>query len=314
MLQNVNHIVYAHVRYQLDKKSLKAWLKENFGYRGSINGQVVVKVGKFRATFWFDPPADRMRIHLPICDATDVNHAEVLKANFHSTQDVHYAIHKGKLYSVYTHWLGDLTKRELVKAFFEVVNLAQNTLLGDFYSGDMILLPAYLEAEREKVTKQSIRRAWQKIIKETSKKKGKLFEDFVKMFVRLEPGFKIVKRNLRTKSEEIDILIQNKVLSPHWLKYNSPYIMVEAKNWNERIEAKHIRDFVTKIRNHEGYSTMGFFFSTSGFSKGCESELVGIRNTPLKLALIDGEMITKFLKGNHELREFIEEKLPKSIK
>jgi len=299
----------------LKSKELKTWLRENFGYKGPVDGQVHIKAGRFKATLWFDPPANRMRIHVPICDATDVNPKEVLKANFHSTQDVHYAIHKGKLYAVYTHWLDEVTQFEIEKAFYEVVNLAQNTLLGEYYSGDMILVPAYREAEQERATKQSVKKLWKLVKKQTNpKRKGKVFEEFVKLFLGLEQGFRIAKPNFKTKSEEIDILIRNKVLAPHWVTYNSPFIMVECKNWSEKVEAKHIRDFISKIRNHEGYSTMGFYFVVNGFTSGCRDELVGLRNSPMKLALIDGNMIDKFLNGELELREFLEESLSKSIR
>ena len=299
----------------MKSKELKAWLQKNFGYKGPVDGQVHIKAGKFKLVMWFDPPANRMRIHTPICDAADVNLSEVLKANFHSTQDVHYAIHKGKLFAVYTHWLDELTKFEIEKAFYEVVNLAQNTLLGEYYSGDMILVPAYREAEQERATKQSVKKLWNIVKKDTNpKKKGKLFEEFVKLFLGLDQGLGIAKPNIKTKSEEIDLLIRNKILSPHWVMYNSPFIMVECKNWSEKIEAKHIRDFISKIRNHEGYSTMGLYFSVNGFTSGCRDELVGLRNSPMKLALIDGNMIDKFLNSDFELREFLEESLSKSIR
>lgn len=299
----------------MKSKELKTWLRENFGYKGSVEGKILVKVGRFKVTLWFDPPADRMRIHTPICDASDINHAEVLKANYHSTQDVHYAIHLGKLNALYTHWLDDLTQRELGQAFSQVVQLAQNTLLGEYYSGDMILYPAYREAEQERTTKQTVKKMWNNVLAETkSNKKGKAFEEFVKSFLYLESGFKKPKPNFRTKSEEIDILIKNDVLSPHWVMYNSPYIMVECKNWSKRIEAKHIRDFISKIENHEGYSTMGFYFAVKGFTSGCMDELTGIRRSPLKLALIDGNMVDEFLNSDLELREFLEDNLSKSIR
>jgi len=71
--------------------------------------------------------------------------------------------------------------------------------------------------------------------------------------------------------------------------------------------------FPSKIRNHPGHCTLGFYFSTSGYTKGCSHEIVGIRNTPIKLALIDGKMIDDFFKSDLELKEFLEEKIPESI-
>jgi predicted Mrr-cat superfamily restriction endonuclease len=165
------------------------------------------------------------------------------------------------------------------------------------------------------LTKSKVKKLWNECKEVTlPKKRGKLFELFVQKLFSLEFGLHIVKPNLKTVNEEIDILIQNKITSPHWLKYGSPYIFVECKNHEKPIESKDIREFVTKIRNHPGHCTLGFFFSTSGFTKGCFQELVGIRNLPISLALIDGSMIDNFFKNRLELKEFLEEQIPNSIK
>ncbi len=298
----------------MNEKQLHQWFKTRLGYEG--NETFLSKdVGIFEVHFWAEPSTDRIRIHTSICDVSDVNIKEVLEANFHSTQDVNYAIHKGKIFAVFTHWFGDLTERELDEAFQQIIQLAQNTIHGEYYSGNMILVSAYNEALKDKLTKTKVKKLWSKCQKITApKQRGKEFEIFVKKLLSLEQGFRIVKPNMRTVNEEIDILVQNKIISPHWLKYGSPYIFVECKNHKEKIESKDIREFVAKIRNHPGHCTMGFYFSVSDFTKGCFSELVGIRNTPIKLVLINGKMVDDFFKTNLELKEFLEEQIPESIK
>lgn len=297
----------------MNVKQLRSWFRTRLGYKGS-DFFISTNVGIFDVHVWAEPSTDRIRIHIPICDVSDIDVKEALEANFHSTQDVHYAIHKGKIYSVFTHWFSDLTEREMDEGLQQVIQLAQNTIHGEYYSGNMILVSAYNESLKDKLTKSKVKRLWPQCQKITTpKKRGKQFEIFVKKLLSLEQGFQVVKANLRTVNEEIDILIQNKVISPHWLKYGSPYIFVECKNHKDKIESKDIREFVAKIRNHPGHCTLGFFFSANGFTDGCYKELIGLRNTQVKLALIDGDMIETFFKKNQELKEFLEDKIPLSI-
>jgi len=178
----------------------------------------------------------------------------------------------------------------------------------------MVLSQAYNEALKDKLTKSKVKKMWNECKKITDKrKKGKVFEDFTKKLLVLEHGFLIDKPNKQTINEEIDILVQNKVTSTHWIMYGSPYIMVECKNKSEPIESKELRDFITKIENHSGYCTLGLFLSTSGFTKGCKTELVSLRRTPIKLALIDGKSIDNFFKSNMEVKEFLEQFITESI-
>jgi hypothetical protein len=100
-------------------------------------------VGIFDIHIWAEPSTDRIRIHIPICDVSDIDVKEALAANFHSTQDVHYAIDNGKINSVFTHWFSDLTERELDEGFLQTIELAQNTIHGEYECGDLVLISAY---------------------------------------------------------------------------------------------------------------------------------------------------------------------------
>lgn len=300
----------------MDKRQLNNWLRKNVFYKGPSTTKWEGKVGSLKICFWADPAADRIRIHAQICDAGDISHKDLLSANFHSTQDVHYAIHQGKLHAVYTHWFRRLTIKEFDRAFDQILQLAQNTLRGDYCSGDMVLYYAYKAYKKESVTKNKVKEQWRRVSGESdSRKKGKGFEKFVNLLLQLDQGFRKTKSNVRTLNEEIDILVTYKGNSSHWIRYASPFIMVECRNKNEKVQAKEIREFVQKMRNHQNMTTLGFFFSRSGFTRGCFIELVRLSNTQFNLALIDGDMIDTFLKKkNQDLKDFLERAIVKSMK
>ncbi len=60
------------------------------------------------------------------------------------------------------------------------------------------------------------------------------------------PGFDRVDTRLKNSVEEIDVLVQNGSTDAFWQK-ESPYILVECKNWSKHIGVKEFRDLSDKM-------------------------------------------------------------------
>ncbi|MEM7686273.1 MAG: hypothetical protein AAF293_15710 [Pseudomonadota bacterium] len=74
-----------------------------------------------------DARADRMRAMTAIRSADGISPAEMMRmmqANFDSALDARYAVAQGRLWSVFIHPLGPLSKDELLEGLGQVVNLA----------------------------------------------------------------------------------------------------------------------------------------------------------------------------------------------
>ncbi|MEL7471395.1 MAG: hypothetical protein AAFN27_23300 [Pseudomonadota bacterium] len=74
-----------------------------------------------------DASADRMRAMTAIRSADGISPAELMRmmqANFDSALDARYAVAQGRLWSVFIHPLGPLSKDELLEGLGQVVNLA----------------------------------------------------------------------------------------------------------------------------------------------------------------------------------------------
>ena len=87
-----------------------------------------------------DERADRMRIILPIVEATELDEKmmfRLLQANFDSALDARYSIAKGLLWSAYIHPLSPLDDRTFLSAIGQSVNLLK-TYGSKFSSGALI--------------------------------------------------------------------------------------------------------------------------------------------------------------------------------
>jgi len=171
------------------------------------------------------------------------------------------------------------------------------------------------ESIRRPLDKKELKEVWYKCKKERNRqKKGKLLEDFfVKLFERVE-NFILVDKRLNTVNEELDIVFRNNVDKPFWISLNSPHIIIECKNWNNKIQAEVIRSFETKMINHINLTKIGIFVAASGYESGCFVEQVRGGRGENVIVLISGNEIDKFLESSQDTIEWMEQLISSCIR
>ena len=101
-------------------------------------GNWVITFRETSAQVVTDENADRMRIMIPIADASDLEVDvlyRMLQANFESALDARYAIAQGLVWVAYIHPLSPLTEGELLLALAQTYNAAET--FGTSYSGGL---------------------------------------------------------------------------------------------------------------------------------------------------------------------------------
>jgi hypothetical protein len=63
--------------------------------------------------------------------------------------------------------------------------------------------------------------------------------------------------------EELDILVQNGSIDPFWQK-ESPYILVECKNWSKRVGAKELRELWAKMEGRYNRCRLALLVAVGG--------------------------------------------------
>lgn len=98
---------------------------------------------------------------------------------------------------------------------------------------------------------------------DTNNEKKESLESLCSFLIEGVDDFRVRDKNRRTRSSEIDIIVENtETNSP--LNSDSKYILIECRNWKDPIGAKHIRDFVGKVKSAN--SNFGIIFTKEGIT------------------------------------------------
>lgn len=96
--------------------------------------------------------------------------------------------------------------------------------------------------------------------------KGRRLEAVISFLVAQVHDFRVVERNFRTATEELDIVVQHRGNTRSWARLGCPYLLVECKNWGERVNQASFSAFRTKIQGKRGTVRIGLMVSAAGFT------------------------------------------------
>jgi len=102
-----------------------------------------------------------------------------------------------------------------------------------------------------------------------SARKGRLLEDLFEALLVQVPGFVVAARQ-KSADEEFDLVVRNESSNLIWSK-ESPYILVECKNWSSKVGPTEFDRFENKIRRRYDRARLGFIVASNGFTKGFDS-------------------------------------------
>jgi CheY-like chemotaxis protein len=109
---------------------------------------------------------------------------------------------------------------------------------------------------------------WQALQSEQdANRKGLLLEELMELLFRSIDGFQVFPPRRRSEDEEIDLVIQIDSSDAFWAR-ESPYILVECKNWSRRVGPEAFDRFRSKIKRRYGRATLGLFVAPGGFTEG----------------------------------------------
>lgn len=108
---------------------------------------------------------------------------------------------------------------------------------------------------------------WNRIGEGETWVRGTRFEALLAFLLGQVADFRVVSRNYTTDTEEIDILLQiDNFSSRCWLESGVPFLLVEAKNWDDEVPQKEVTVFLGKILTKRGRARIGLLFARKGFT------------------------------------------------
>jgi hypothetical protein len=96
--------------------------------------------------------------------------------------------------------------------------------------------------------------------------KGSALESLMAALFEQVPGFVVYDRDVRTKTEELDLILLNDSRDPVYSR-DGPLVLVECKNWTAKPGRPDFSLLESKIRNRHNRCTVAFFISWSGFAE-----------------------------------------------
>ncbi len=134
----------------------------------------------------------------------------------------------------------------------------------------------------------------------TSKdRKGRVLEELLELLLKQIPGFVVASRE-RSRDEEFDLVVRNESTDPLWAK-ESPYLLVECKNWAGKVGPTELDRFINKLDRRYGRCRVGLLVSVNGWTEGVRSTLAAKREQDSLVMLIDGTDLEGLIQASDRL-------------
>jgi hypothetical protein len=140
----------------------------------------------------------------------------------------------------------------------------------------------------------------------TADAKGRVLEELMAVIFQSHPDLLVSQRRLRLGDQEIDLVIDNHVDHGLWAKLDSPFFLTECKNWNSSVGTPEIRDFETKVRDHQPHARLGILVGVGGFSREARTTLARASREPYQLLLVDRADLEELIDTGFQVLPWLE--------
>jgi hypothetical protein len=149
-----------------------------------------------------------------------------------------------------------------------------------------------LEYERVKLLNQ-----WKRLksLSKTDSSKGVKLEEFIASLFHEKFGFEVVTKNLRVRTQELDIILKNTSKDDFIRSLNSPFVLIECKNWSVPVGVSEARIFESKCRDAGNKVNLGFFIAINGVTKPFKMHINNVIRSHINLIVIGDNDIEQFL-------------------
>lgn len=136
---------------------------------------------------------------------------------------------------------------------------------------------------------------WDKINSGTPQQKGRRLEALLAFLLSQVADLRVVERNHRTETQEIDLVLQIDNFSPRVWQRSGPLMLVEAKNTGEPTPQHVVSLLIHKVRTKRGSSKIGMLISTSGFTTDAKMEELRISESDTCVVMLDSRQLVDLI-------------------
>jgi len=160
----------------------------------------------------------------------------------------------------------------------------------------------------------NLKKLWEStLVTKDKNEKGKLLEKLLSTLIARDENFAITDVNLRTRSEELDIVVENSGLVPFFSQLRCPIILFECKNWSSKIGADEIRNFAQKVQNRpRALCSVGVLVTVTELTRDASNELLGQRGRDFAIAILERKDLEKTITQRIPIAETLKNVIRKS--
>jgi hypothetical protein len=130
----------------------------------------------------------------------------------------------------------------------------------------------------------------------SSQLRGRRYEAAIAFLLSQVSDFDVVERNLRTDTEELDAVVQQRATHGRvWSGLGAPLILVEAKNWKIPVPQKEASAFRVKLEGRRGVVRLGLMFGASGFTSDALDQELRFASDELTIAFVRPEELDEWI-------------------
>lgn len=143
-------------------------------------------------------------------------------------------------------------------------------------------------------------------------KKGKKLESLLHLIINDIPGFIISGSDVRTQTEEIDIVVQNESTDYPWVNEGT-LILFECKNWStNKVGVNAFKSFKSKIDDRYRRAKLGFLITTGDFTSTITKEMLRYSTGEILIVPVNGHQLRELAntsEKNEALKKFFHKAL-----
>lgn len=130
----------------------------------------------------------------------------------------------------------------------------------------------------------------------TAAEKGASLEALLAFLLGQIADFSVVERNLRTETEELDIVVAQRATTGRcWAVIGTPFILVEAKNWSNKVGQAEVSTLITKMRGKRGTVRISLLVARNGFSEDAMKQELRFASDDKTIVLIGPDEISEWI-------------------
>ena len=139
--------------------------------------------------------------------------------------------------------------------------------------------------------------AWERRREGTAWIRGRRFEALVSFLLSQIDDFFVKDRNYRTETEELDVVVQARSTNTDrcWAIPGAPFVLVEAKNWEDPVDQREVSTLLTKMKGKRGFVRIGIIVGGAGFTSDAEKQELRFSGEEGVVCLLGPEEIDQWI-------------------